>query len=64
MVEKTIEQIEKDRAVLFVLANSYAGDKYGYIACRLHHVCNALLLEVENPQLEYKELLNEENDKS
>jgi hypothetical protein len=48
-MDKTIEQIKEDRDVLFELANSYAGDKYGHIAVRLHQACNALLLEIENP---------------
>lgn len=53
-MEKTIEQIKKDKDMLFKLANSYAGDKYGHIAMRLHQVCNALLLEIENPLKEIK----------
>ena len=47
---KTREQLERDRNILFQMANNYAGNVYGDIAVSLHGVCNQLLLEIENPQ--------------
>ncbi len=36
-------RLEEIRAELFTMANSYAGDEYGHIAIRLHHICNKIL---------------------
>jgi len=37
------DQIEKIRHQVFTMANSYAGDDYGYIAQLLHGVCNSMI---------------------
>ena len=35
--QKRLDKIHKE---LFTMANSYSGDEYGHIACRLHIICN------------------------
>ena len=38
--QKRLDEIYSE---LFDMANSYAGDEYGHIACRLHHICNQIM---------------------
>ncbi len=36
------KRLDEIRSKLFTIANSYSGDEYGHIACRLHQICNEL----------------------
>lgn len=37
------KRLEEIYCELFTMANTYAGDEYGHIACRLHHIHNGLM---------------------
>lgn len=42
-IKTPMEEAMKIRERLFTLANSFAGDETGHIACQLHEACNDIL---------------------